>query len=164
MRNVSTELLDAGAQADVLLGARDHLVDRRQLGSRGRATQWRSRRFPATSSSQPRWIGVLSDTDHDPVCTSVACADAVSREREARLGLRFLHHRERFRVLYGFVILALERRAIVHVGVTEHPTAQWTAQRLAEAIGDHPPPRFLLHDRDGIYGASAFADWAYASS
>jgi transposase InsO family protein len=58
----------------------------------------------------------------------------------------------RFRVLYGFVILALERRAIVHVGVTEHPTAHWTAQRVVEAIGDRPPPRFLLHDRDSIYG------------
>jgi hypothetical protein len=42
----------------------------------------------------------------------------------------------RFRVLYGFVMLALERRAIVHVGVTEHPTAEWTAQRVVEAIGD----------------------------
>jgi transposase InsO family protein len=58
----------------------------------------------------------------------------------------------RFRVLHAFVILSLERRQIVHVGVTEHPTAFWAAQRVVEAIGDRLPPRFLLHDRDGIYG------------
>jgi transposase InsO family protein len=50
------------------------------------------------------------------------------------------------------VILALERRTIVHVGVTEHPTVEWTAQRVVEAIDDRTPPRFLLHDRDSIYG------------
>jgi transposase InsO family protein len=58
----------------------------------------------------------------------------------------------RFHLLYGFVILALERRTIVHFGVTEHPTAEWTAQRVVEAIGDHAAPRFLLHDRDSVYG------------
>ncbi len=58
----------------------------------------------------------------------------------------------RFRVLYGFVILSLERREIVHVGATRHPTAGWAAQRVTEAVGDGVPPRFLLHDRDAIYG------------
>jgi transposase InsO family protein len=58
----------------------------------------------------------------------------------------------RFHLLYCFVILALERRTIVHIGVTEHPTAEWTAQRVVEAIGDGAAPRFLLHDRDCIYG------------
>jgi transposase InsO family protein len=52
------------------------------------------------------------------------------------------------------VVVALERRAIVHVGVTDHPTADWTAQRVVEAVGAHEPPRFLLHDRDAIYGES----------
>jgi hypothetical protein len=58
----------------------------------------------------------------------------------------------RFRVLYGFVILSLERSKIVHVGVTEHPTAAWAAQRVVEAIGDRVVPHYLLHDRDMIYG------------
>ena len=49
------------------------------------------------------------------------------------------------------VMLALERRTIVHIGVTRHPTAEWSAQRVAEAIGDRTP-RFLLHDRDSVYG------------
>jgi transposase InsO family protein len=58
----------------------------------------------------------------------------------------------RFRVLYGFVILALERREVVHVGVTETPTPAWAAQRVVEAISEHAPPRFLLHDRDSLFG------------
>ena len=43
-------------------------------------------------------------------------------------------------------------QAIVHVGVAEHSTGEWTAQRVVESIGDCVPPRFLLHDRDTIYG------------
>src|SRR5450432_322719 len=59
----------------------------------------------------------------------------------------------RFRVLYVFVVLSLGRRTIVHAGVTEHPTACWAAQRIAEATSDAQQiPRFLVHDRDSIYG------------
>ena len=60
----------------------------------------------------------------------------------------------RFQVLYGFVIIALERRQIVHVGVTAHPTAEWAAQRVIEAVGNRVPPRFLLRNRDGVYGTT----------
>ncbi len=57
-----------------------------------------------------------------------------------------------FRILYVFVILHHERRAIVHFNVTEHPTAQWTAQQLVEAFPFDSAPRYLLRDRDSIYG------------
>ena len=60
----------------------------------------------------------------------------------------------RFQVLYGFVILALERLQIMHVGVTTYPTAEWAAQRVVEAVRDRLPPRLLLHDRDGVYGTA----------
>jgi len=58
-----------------------------------------------------------------------------------------------FRVLHVFVVLSLGRRRVVHFGVTENPSAAWTAQRLVEATidADHIP-RFLIHDRDSIYG------------
>jgi transposase InsO family protein len=56
----------------------------------------------------------------------------------------------RFQLLYAFVIVSLERRRIVHVGVTAHLTGRWVAQRCVEAVGEFPP-RFLLHDRDSIY-------------
>ena len=59
----------------------------------------------------------------------------------------------RFRILYVFVVLSLGRRRIVHLGVTAHPTSAWTAQRMVEAVADAElPPRFLVHDRDAIYG------------
>jgi putative transposase len=52
---------------------------------------------------------------------------------------------------HSFVI-SLERRAIVHVGVTAHPTGAWVAQRMVEVVGDESP-RYLLRDRDSIYDA-----------
>jgi transposase InsO family protein len=58
----------------------------------------------------------------------------------------------RFQVLYVFLILAHDRRRILHVGVTAHPTAEWTAQQLREAFPWETEPRYLLRDRDGIFG------------
>jgi len=57
-----------------------------------------------------------------------------------------------FRVLYVFVILSHCRREIIHFKVTEHPTAQWTAQQMVEAFPFDSAPRYLLCDRDNIYG------------
>ena len=57
-----------------------------------------------------------------------------------------------FRVLFVFVVLAHDRRQIVHVNVTGHPTAAWTSQQLRHAFPWDTAPRFLLRDRDGTYG------------
>jgi hypothetical protein len=57
-----------------------------------------------------------------------------------------------FRVLYVFIILRRDRREIVHFNVTEHPTARWTALQIVEAYPFNTAPRYLLHDRDRIYG------------
>ncbi len=59
-----------------------------------------------------------------------------------------------FRVLFVLVILAHDRRRIVHFNVTEHPTAQWTAQQVVEAFPWDEAPRYLLRDRDRIYSAA----------
>ena len=56
-----------------------------------------------------------------------------------------------YKVLFVFVILAHERRRIVHFNVTEHPTAQWTAQQIVDAFPWDEAPRYLLRDRDAIY-------------
>ena len=56
-----------------------------------------------------------------------------------------------FRVLFVFVVLAHDRRRILHFNVTSHPTAEWTAQQIREAFPWETAPRFLLRDRDGIY-------------
>ena len=58
----------------------------------------------------------------------------------------------RFQVLHVFLVLAHDRRRILHVGVTAHPTAEWTAQQLREAFPWETAPRYLLRDRDGIFG------------
>ncbi len=57
-----------------------------------------------------------------------------------------------FKVLFVFLVLAHDRRRIVHFNVTEHPTAQWTAQQLVEAFPFDTAPSYLLRDGDGIYG------------
>jgi hypothetical protein len=58
----------------------------------------------------------------------------------------------RFQILYVFLVLAYDRRRIVHFNVTAHPTAEWTAQQLREAFPFEQIPRYLLRDRDGIFG------------
>jgi putative transposase len=58
-----------------------------------------------------------------------------------------------FKVLFVFVILAHARRRVVHVNVTNTPTAEWIAQQLVEAFPWDTVPRYLLRDRDAIYGA-----------
>jgi len=57
-----------------------------------------------------------------------------------------------FRVLYVLVVLAHNRRRIVHFNVTSNPTAEWTAQQMIEAFPEDTSPRFLLRDRDSIDG------------
>ena len=58
-----------------------------------------------------------------------------------------------FDILYVFVVLSLERRLIVHVNVTAHPYAAWAAQQIVEAFGAEGAFKFLVRDRDGIFGA-----------
>jgi putative transposase len=61
-----------------------------------------------------------------------------------------------FQRLFCFVVMSLDRRRIIHVNVTKHPTAEWAAQQLVEAFpGDGWMPRFLQRDRDGVFG------WAF---
>jgi len=58
-----------------------------------------------------------------------------------------------FRVLFVFVVLLHDRRRIVHVNVTAHPTAAWTAQQFREAWPWDTALRFVIRDRDAIYGS-----------
>jgi putative transposase len=58
----------------------------------------------------------------------------------------------RFHVLYVFLVLGHDRRRIVHFNVTAHPTAEWTGQQLRNAFPFDQFPRYLLRDRDAIFG------------
>ena len=60
-----------------------------------------------------------------------------------------------FRVLFVFVVLSHARRRVLQFQVTEHPSQAWTMQQMREALPWEPAPRYLLRDRDAIYGG----DW-----
>src|SRR5215471_5736672 len=57
----------------------------------------------------------------------------------------------RFQVLYVFLVLAHDRRRILHFNVTRHPTAEWTGQQLRNAFPFDQLPGYLLRDRDDLW-------------
>jgi transposase InsO family protein len=59
-----------------------------------------------------------------------------------------------FRLLYAFVIVRLDRRDLVWINVTTNPTDEWIARQLTEAFPWEEAPRYLLRDRDRIYGTN----------
>ena len=59
-----------------------------------------------------------------------------------------------FRVLYVLIIMSHDRRRILHFNVTTSPSARWTAQQVREAFPYDTVPRYLLRDRDRIFGSS----------
>src|SRR3989442_11015293 len=57
-----------------------------------------------------------------------------------------------FRLLYGFLILQHSRRELLWLAVTAHPRAEWIARQLTEAYGWQQAPRYIIRDRDRVYG------------
>jgi transposase InsO family protein len=57
-----------------------------------------------------------------------------------------------FKLLYGFVIVRLHRRDLVWINVTTSPTAEWVARQITEAFPWDGAPRYMIRDRDRIYG------------
>src|SRR5499426_1549069 len=57
-----------------------------------------------------------------------------------------------FQLLFGLLILRHHRRELVHVNVTDHPTAAGAAHQLVESFPEETAPTYLLRDRDAIYG------------
>ena len=58
-----------------------------------------------------------------------------------------------FDLLYAFVIVRLDRRALISINVTRHPTAEWIARQITEAFPWNEAPRYLIRDRDNVFGA-----------
>lgn len=58
----------------------------------------------------------------------------------------------RLRVLFVFLVIEHQRRKVLHFGVTEHPTAGWASQQVVEAFSEQEVKRYLIRDRDSIYG------------
>ena len=65
----------------------------------------------------------------------------------------FTVHTLWFQTLYVFFFVAHDRRTVVHVNVTAHPTATWVWRQLIEATPWGTSPRYLLRDRDRCYGS-----------
>jgi hypothetical protein len=57
-----------------------------------------------------------------------------------------------FDLLYAFVIVRIDRRDLVWINVTTNPTAEWVARQLTEAFPWNEAPRYMIRDRDRIYG------------
>ena len=57
-----------------------------------------------------------------------------------------------FDMLYALLIVRLDRRQLVWINVTQHPTADWIARQLTEAFPWNEVPRYLVRDRDQVYG------------
>jgi len=64
----------------------------------------------------------------------------------------FTVHTAPFTTLYVFLILSLDRWKIIHFNITTNPTADWTSLQLIQTFPFDSAPRFLIRDRDGIYG------------
>jgi putative transposase len=87
-------------------------------------------------------LELTSSRDHDLTLTLDVLIDAAFTVLTAT-----------FRVLFVFIVLSHDRRRVVYVNVTCHPTAAWTRQQIREAFPWDQPPRYLLRDRDAIYGS-----------
>ena len=57
-----------------------------------------------------------------------------------------------FKLLYGLLVMSHNRRKIPHLSATAHPSAEWIARQLTEAVGWDRAPRYIIRDRDGAYG------------
>jgi transposase InsO family protein len=90
---------------------------------------------PPPAGSRQRWATFLRNHLHETLAVDFAVVPTAT-----------------FGILYVFFALSLERRQVLHFNVTQHPTAEWTAQQIVEACPFDLPGRFLIRDNDKIYG------------
>ena len=83
----------------------------------------------------PTWKAFLKNHVHDLVSIDFSIVPTI-----------------RFKLLFVLIVLAHSRRKVLHFNVTANPTAQWTAQQIVEAFPWDSAPKYLLRDRDAIYG------------
>jgi len=57
-----------------------------------------------------------------------------------------------FRLLFVLVILRHQRRRLISLTVTSHPTAEWISRQITEAFPWEEAPDYLIRDRDASYG------------
>jgi putative transposase len=92
-------------------------------------------RVPPGKAPSPTWKAFLKNHVHDLVSIDFLIVPTI-----------------RFKLLFVLIVLAHSRRKVLHFNVTANPTAQWTAQQIVEAFPWDSAPKYLLRDRDAIYG------------
>jgi putative transposase len=131
------ELIQAMWQANPTWGSPRIVGELRKVGIEvTKSTVEKYRRWPPKPPS-PTWKTFLQNHVKDLIALDFFVVPTVTHN-----------------VLFVLLILAHERRRMVHFNITEHPTAQWTAQQVVDAFPWGEAPRYLLRDRDRIYGAS----------
>jgi len=122
--------------------------------------------LPTRSGGAPRIHGELLKLGIDVGQTSVAKYMARRRGPPSRGWKTFLRDHSdgiavmdlfvvptiSFRLLYGLLILRHDRRHILWMAATAHPTAERIARQLVEACGWEQAPRYIVRDRDRVYG------------
>jgi hypothetical protein len=68
-----------------------------------------------------------------------------------------------FKLLYGFVIVRIDRRDLVWINVTTNPTAEWIGRQITEAFPWDGAPGYMIHDRDRISHADC-EPWALGTN
>jgi putative transposase len=109
----------------------------RKLGIEVAKSSVEKYRVPLRKPPTPTWKTFLSNHMQDLVSLDFFTVPTVT-----------------YKVLFVLLILTHQRRRVVHCNVTEHPTAEWTAQQVLEAFPWDDVPRYLLRDRDRMYGAA----------
>jgi transposase InsO family protein len=92
-----------------------------------------------------------SDVDRRPRDGAPSC---VTTRRTSPPWTLFIVPTIGFDLLYVLVIVRLARRDLVWINVTPHPTAEWIARQITEAFPWNEAPRYLIRDRDRVYGAA----------
>jgi putative transposase len=131
------ELIQAMWQANPTWGSPRIVGELHKLGIKVAKSTVETYRVRPRTPSSPTWKTFLANHVPDLVALDFFVVPTV-----------------RHTVLFVLIILAHHRRRVVHFHVTEHPTAAWTAQQVVEAFPWDETPRYLLRDRDRIYGAS----------
>ena len=124
------------SEASIIWGSPRIVGELRKLGIDVAKSTVEKYRVRSRKPSSPTWEAFLNNHVRDLVSIDFFVVPTV-----------------RFKVLFVLVVLAHHRRRVVHFNVTEHPTAQWTGQQIIEAFPWDTAPKYLLRDRDSIYGS-----------
>lgn len=92
-------------------------------------------RRPWSGNPSPHWCAFLKRHAADIWACDFCCARTLA-----------------FQTLYVFFLIQHATREIAHARVTRYPTSPWSGQQLVNACFDREPPRYLIRDREGIYG------------